>query len=322
MFIAAYDDRVLVPNYFSPFIRNTTSFCDLHLISPSKVSKKATVSNTGFKVRSLAPCSLPGYQDVTKLFDGLFVNYSTNSCSFERACFHRWFALNAATSTLSDNSFICLLDTDFLIGMSPYDVLSRCISKAGSANIEFIAEWAGDEPIAIGPEITIMTKSYLFGFCKYLLTTYFSPSMKSQLYGEYFDRIGNGLEGGICDMRALAAYSIYNQQNIFNLRQLRESRIIGNFNSFLGGEVDNNQNWMITFRSGIQTLHLHDELTSLIGIHFQGGAKVFMHLACRENCDLTRKVCADYLSSKRIYIDKAVNRIKGYINLLIKLVFK
>ena len=322
MFVAAYDDRMLVPGYFAPFIQNTTRYCDLHFISPSKLSEKTAIVNSEFKICLLAPSSLPGYQNARKLFDASFVNYSTNSHSFERACFHRWFALNAATSTLNDNSFICLLDTDFLIGMSPSDVLARCTSELGNGNIQFIAEWAGDDPVAIGPEITIMTKSYLFGFCKYLLTTYYSPDMKSQLHGEYFDRIGNGLPGGICDMRALAAYSIDQPKGIFNLRKLREPRIIGNLNAFIGDKASKNENWKISFRSGMQTLHLHDESKSLIGIHFQGGAKVFMHLACRDNCDMTSKVCRDYLASKRIYITKLQNGIKGYINGLIKFIFR
>lgn len=322
MFVAAFDDRVLAPGYFIPFIQNTTRFCDLHFISPAKIPGKSSIANSAFKFYQFAPCSLPEYQNVRKLFDASFVNYSTNSFSFERACFHRWFALNAATSTLSDNTFICLLDTDFLIGMSPSTILSLCMSQVGHENLEFIAEWSGADPVAIGPEITIMTKSFLFDFCKYLITTYYSPDMKSQLLGDYFDRIGNGLPGGICDMRALAAYSMYHPQRIFNLRQLHKSQIIDNFNSFLVDEVGQIENWKISFSSGIQTLYLHDEPKSLIGIHFQGTAKIFINLACIENNDITSKVCADYPTGIRTYANKVAIKIKRHLNDLIKLFFK
>jgi hypothetical protein len=322
MFVAAYDDRVLTPSYFIPFIQNTTRFCDLHFISPANVSRKDTFANSEFKTRLVVPRSLKGYLYARKLFDASFVNYSTNRCSFERACFHRWFALNAATSSLSDSSFICLLDTDFLIGMSPSHVLSRCMSKIGGENIHFIAEWAGDEPVAIGPEITIMTKAYLFGFCKYLLTTYFSPGMKSQLCGEYFDRIGNGLPGGICDMRALAAYSRVRSNDIFNLRKLSDSLILDNFNTFLGSEVGKNESWKISFKSGMQSLHFNDELKTLIGIHFQGNAKLFMHLACRDSSELTRNDFLSYLARKRTFVDKFVSKFMVLINDLAKLLLQ
>ena len=304
MFVAAYDDRSVIPDYFIPFIRNTAAFCDLHLITPVKKLPRSAKLDSGsleFKFQIIDPASLPAYQYVKQLFDDIFVNYSTNHDAFERACFHRWFALNASTTFLSSNDYICLLDTDFLIGMSPSDVLSQCLLRAENKDIQFVAEWDDELNVAIGPEITIMTKSFLYGFCEYLLTTYFSPSMRSQLLGEYFERIGNGLAGGICDMRALAAYSKLNYyDSAFNLRKLDAPQIIGNFNSFLNSEVGKTDNWKILFQSDRQTLQVAKESKQLIGTHFQGGAKVYMLLACGvsgADGEITRGICAEHLES-------------------------
>lgn len=319
MFVAAYDDRVLAPGYFLPFIRNTIKYCDLNLISPAINIQKSISSKSRFKVCIQSPRQLKGYQHSKTLFDGLFVNYSTNPASFERACFHRWFALNAATSALGDSSFICLLDTDCLIGMSPSEILAHSLSFAKRESIDFIAEWPGDNPVAIGPEITIMTKSYLFNFCKFLLTTYFSQGMKSLLYGEYFDRIGNGLSGGVCDMRALAFFSKEFSKNSFNLRNLENPCIIPNFNSFLADHGRKSENWKISIRSSTQTLHLPNQTTSIIGIHFQGGSKALMNVAARETAQLTSKFCTDYIAQPR-FIGRNVSKIQGLINRLVKII--
>lgn len=311
MFVAAYDDRIILPNYFQYFIWNTTKFCDLNLITPAINSQIRPKPDSKFRLNLLDPFTLPGYLHTRQLFNDEFINYSTLSKSFERACFHRWFALNAATIELSDNDFICLLDTDFLVGMNPSDVLLECISKSENSDIEFIAEWVGDD--AHGPEITIMTKSYLFGFCKYLLTSYYSPTLKSQLLGEYFDRIGNGLPGGICDMRALATYSKLYCSNTFNLRTLDKYAIIYNFNSFLG-DLGKTDDWKISFQSDKQILYFENEKSILIGTHFQGRAKTYMRFTCGENSEITRDICMNHLTSKHYFLEKIMTLLKRGIN--------
>ncbi len=304
MFIAAYDDRYRLPDYITTFIRNTTNFCDLNFITPStnlSTGGKLLSAPSRCRLNIIDPASLEYYQYARKLFDTAFVNYSTNSEAFERACFHRWFALNASTSNLVDTDYICLLDTDFLIGMNPDDVLAECISKANDNDLRFIAEWADSDPIiAIGPEITILTKSFLYSFCEYLLTTYFSPSMTSQLLKEYFERIGNGLAGGICDMRALAAHANLYCSGLFNLGSLSTPQVIHNFNSFLDSDTGRTASWKILFQQDKQTLEIDADSRKLIGTHFQGGAKAFIPLVCNDNGEdsfLSRSIIHKHMDS-------------------------
>jgi hypothetical protein len=193
--------------------------------------------------------------------------------------------------------------------------------SADNKSLQLIAEWSGDEPVFIGPEITIMTKSFLYGFCEYLLTTYFSPSMRRHLLVEYFERIGNGLDGGICDMRALAAYLKLNDYDgVFNLRNPDAPQIIGDFNLFLNSEIGKTEDWKILFQSDRQTLQVAKKSMQLIGTHFTGGSKVYMSLANGGNgkdCEITRGICAEHLGSlakkakaDRTLFHRAANKIK------------
>lgn len=293
MLATAFDDRTTPPAHLAPFLANTSAFCDLRLITPARPPRRTpeVTSGTPFALETVHPERLPLYRHAARLFDGVFVNYSTNSDSFERACFHRWFALNAATHSLRDNDFVCLLDTDFMLGMAPSDLLALCQTRAAGRHLHFIANWSDQSTAVVFPEITIMTKSYLFGFCEYLLTVYFSPAMRSRLVQDYFAHIGRGREGGVCDMRALAAYADLRRDQVFNLRHLPGVRIISNFNYFLKSETGNSDDWKITIRPGAQILQTGSEVTPLIGVHFQGSAKIYMPLAARAGAELTRAAC-------------------------------
>lgn len=311
MYTAAYDNRKSLPHYFVPFLENTTRYCDLHLISPVRPRLLSRVKDESeFSVSLVSPGALPQFQYVTDFFDTLFVNYSTNKASFEKACFHRWFALNAATTHLNEGEYVCLLDTDFLIGLSPSDVLAACQRQAGEKQTQFIAEWVGKIPNAVGPEITIMTKAFLHSFCKYLLTTYYSPEMRPRLIEEYFDAIGGGNPGGICDMRAFAAFYELNQDCCFNLQELKECQMIRNFNSFVKEQTRKNESWKLCFQDGVQTLHRGNEAAQLLGIHFQGSAKDLMHLVHADISDITQEACEGFLRANRSPLKKCVDVVK------------
>ena len=318
IFVAAFDDRHLLPYYFNTFIRNTTKYCHLNLITPKKnLNIKAQINfKSKYKLNLIDPSNLPQYLITKKLFNKVFINYSTNKSYFEKACFYRWFALNAATAFLGRDEIICLLDTDLLIGMEPKDILSSCISNNGNKKIQFIAEWDEDNQAAFGPEITIMTKSYLFGFCKFLITTYYSSEMRSKLLGEYFDRIGNGNYGGICDMRALATYARNYKDKIFNLRKLENLNLIRNFNCFLK-ENDKRDDWKICFEGKNQILVNSYESKRLIGIHFQGDAKFHMHLLDKHK-KLTKRLIFKNMKSYRTFFIKKLNLLNNFINLFIR----
>ena len=318
IFVAAFDDRYLIPHHIIPFILNTTKYCDLNFITPKRYLKidKNIKLNSKHKLNLINPSKLPKYDITKRLFNKFFVNYSTNNSYFERACFHRWFALNASTTHLKSGQVICLLDTDFLIGMNPKEILSDCVSYSNNGNLQFIAEWDEHNQGVIGPEITLMTKSYLFDFCKFLLTKYYASEMRSNLLSEYFDRIGKGLYGGICDMRALSDYAKNYKDQIFNLRELNSKYLIRNFNSFLKENIEI-PNWKISIKEKKQILYLSDSSKDLIGIHFQGDAKFHMDLILK-NKELTDKSVIKNNKSVKVNFKKKINKFINLINLFIK----
>lgn len=324
MFVAAFDDRPVTPEYIYSFIRNTTAFCDLNYFTPAQdiaTNDKFDLSKSKYKLITMDPGGLPKYHHAKQLFDDLYVNYSTNPDFLGRAWFHRWFALNAATITLSSNDYICLLDTDFLIGMSPSDVLSHCLLSADNKDLQFVADWnyvstkGHDIPIEIlpyidfeynypkeiAPHITIMTKSFLYDFCKFILTAYYSPGMKDHLVGHFFDQIGSGRDGGISDMSALATYSMLNHyDHTFNIKNLDTLAIIGNFYYFYYSEIGEAKDWKILFQSDGQELQIAGKSKKLIGVHFQGSAKTFMSLAYDSSDTdgvISRAICDQHLET-------------------------
>ena len=143
-----------------------------------------------------------------------------------------------------------------------------------------------------------MQKSFLSGFCRYLITDYFSSHMKNLLLGEYFDRIGNGLTGGVCDMRALASFSRSYSNNIFNLRNLKEIEFIRSFNLFLESEVGKGFDWTIRYSNEKQILSSKNGIRPLLGTHFQGTAKIYMQMFYKNNKEISKNVVLKNLKKR------------------------
>ena len=297
MFVAAFDDRKVLPGYFYHFISHTIRFCDLNFITPinsaGRLSSEFNLDNE-FQLNLLNPRELPGYLYSQKLFDDIFVNLSTNPARFERSCFLRWFALNAATSHLNNDDFVCLLDTDFLLAISPSSLLALCTQTSFGENIDFIAEWKPHtELVSIGPEITILRKSTLFNFCRFIITSYFSSSNREYLRREYFDRIGNGLTGGICDMRALASFVRQSPSNVVNIRELPNVELVDNLNN-LARVSSRFGSWHFDLNQNRSYIHIDGRDKKLVGVHFQGHAKYLIALAVKLKFFLSSNDCAKY----------------------------
>jgi hypothetical protein len=279
MFTACYDDRILLPSYFRVFLQKTLCHTKLQLISNAKYindyngKKIALKSFSDLIVKDFF--SLPYYTQVVELFEQNFFNYSTNPRQFEFACFKRWFALNAATCELNENDYVCLLDSDFILGCKPEVILDEC-TKQECQSFDFIAEWSMPM-VAVSPEITIIKKKALFNFCRFLITNYYSLANNPLLQGEYFDRVGAGLPGGICDMRALAYWIRETSVSSFNLNDLKSFGLIGNLNHFIRKNAHERD---LALEIGPDRLMLLRPTGSktLMGIHFQGTAKNLLKL--------------------------------------------
>jgi hypothetical protein len=288
-----FDDRTILPSYFCFFLDSLTVHEHVYLITPARF-----ILTSNGQVRSLTSCKtmsvidpslIKNYSSIVNAFDTNFVNFSTGNFSFERACFLRWFAVNLATADLDDSDYICIVDSDFVLGCSPSFILKKSQQQSKSFPLEFISTWADDHSGIINPQITILTKRLLFSFCRYLFCEYFSFSQRSVRLGEWFDTIGRGFPGGICDMSALGSWLSSVRPNKFNLYKLEGFILLNNFNIFLDKHLATNKPWMLSFSIHMQQLCDNSVYHTLLGTHFQGTAKRWisnLRLSSRETISL------------------------------------
>jgi hypothetical protein len=284
MYTASYDNRGGLPVDVLFFLAYTAARLPLHFLWASRPlidPKLFRQAHRPSLLRIVHTHTVPFYPNVQKLFDERFVNYSTNPDAFERACFHRWFALNSATHHVGPEDYVCLLDTDFLIGLSPSKLLELCQREASVADLDFIADWDLIHDDAICPAITIIKKKALHHFCRYLIVHYFDSANQPALLTGYFDRVGNALPGGICDMRALAAWRKKYPVKSFNLRSFKAIQTISNLNEFIATRLPAGLPWQIRFQSDHQALFDGEHVSPLVGTHFQGDAKSYLCLFAR-----------------------------------------
>lgn len=292
IFLTAYDDRKSPPSHLPHFIEQTLRYSNLNLIVPSILCLEKHTAFVGSKKNELILIgieSLPFWKETELLFRELFANYSTNRPEFEKSCFDRWFAINIATNHLEPDDFVCQIDSDFLIGTRPSEIVSAC-RKIAEDDIEIVAEWVNEPCRVISPAIIFIKKKTLFLFCEYVLAEYYSPNNRSFRIKEYFSRIGNGLPGGVCDMRALGCFVDATKCRAFNLSKLTDFNVIGNLTAFRNANQAAGADWTLTNGMANQFLRLCEDEKRLIGIHCQGNAKVLIKQLVEDGL-LTEGLC-------------------------------
>jgi hypothetical protein len=284
MYTACYDNRSRLPLDVLFFLAYTASRINIHFLWSQRSFIPPKLFWPYYRppgLHVIPTQGLPYYGKVQTLFDSLFVNYSTNPEAFERACFHRWFALNSATNHLRPHDYVCLLDTDFLIGIVPSELLNLCLLEASCTDLDLIADWDVTDDDAICPAITIIKKTSLHDFCRYLIVHYFQPGNRPSLLSGYFDRVGHALPGGICDMRALSSWRKEHQIKSFNLRSCLAAKTISSLNDYISQQSLHGRSWEIRFFPDRQELCHSDHAVRLAGTHFQGDAKYYLRQMAR-----------------------------------------
>ena len=298
MQIFAYDDRKVLP----PYIRQVLIYYANYLHLNISLLGRARPQKNGFPLFSDGICMPPGIghyrssvdiaacENLLELFGQRFVNYSTNEYQFERACFDRWFVLNAATKELHYNEHICLLDSDFLLALAPEVLYQYCVSQSFHSDLDFISDWKSvpdGKPPFVMPSVTIIRKNLLQNLCDFIFFEYFSLANSHSLIAEYYVHISNGRLGGICDMRALGCWLQSSNCKIFNVSELDccAMRAANNVNA-LAQLYDLSNSWHVEIGSGKITLNHGSDSINLLGVHFQGGSKYLL-----EKLDFSSTAC-------------------------------
>lgn len=281
MFTCSFDNRYKLPNYFKSHMAFALAHTNLHLITPARPFRSGPQLHNhslSGKLKVLNPDCDPWLQATIKAFDSVFINLSTNHASFERSCFIRWFAINSFSAHLSEEDYICTLDTDLLLMSTPESHLSHFEDHHGISNLDFmgfISESAGIGIVV--PALLIVKKRVLNEFCEYLLTYYFSDLNRNRLLSCFFRQVGKREYGGISDMTAWHSFLNSSNYRIANIAEVNHSLFIDNFNNYISDCQRVSPSFLFNCRSFSSSITLSGVTTPITAIHFQGNAKVLMN---------------------------------------------
>ena len=215
-----------------------------------------------------------------------FINYSSNSKSFEFLCFKRVFILKLFMNEYNfDKIFHIDSDNILLKNINDY-VFSKDNAYVCNKN------WHKNR-MSNSIHTGLLDKKFVLEFEKLYEDIYINKS-KLHLIKEkinYHTKNNNFVNGGICDM---TLYYLLNQEKIIDVENLLENKVINNkkivfMNNINNGEgPDSKEQYelinniiKIQKSSNGEDNYLYDKINKqflvLMNIHFQGGAKSLMN---------------------------------------------
>lgn len=215
-----------------------------------------------------------------------FINYSSNSKSFEFLCFKRVFILKLFMNEYNfDKIFHIDSDNILLKNINDY-VFSKDNAYVCNKN------WHKNR-MSNSIHSGLLDKKFVLEFEKLYEDIYINKS-KLHLIKEkinYHTKNNNFVNGGICDM---TLYYLLNQEKIIDVENLMENKVINNkkivfMNNINNGEgPDSKEQYelinniiKIQKSSNGEDNYLYDKINKqflvLMNIHFQGGAKSLMN---------------------------------------------
>ena len=128
---------------------------------------------------------------------------STNAEPFERACFDRWFRLDAFLAAEALGSAL-VLDSDVML----YATEAEIRAHAGTADVALSRpDFAEPFAWAASPHVSVWTAAALRDFCAFARASYAEPARFAQYEAKWAHHVAHGLGGGICDMTALHLFA-------------------------------------------------------------------------------------------------------------------
>jgi hypothetical protein len=215
-----------------------------------------------------------------------FINYSSNSKSFEFLCFKRVFILKLFMNEYNfDKIFHIDSDNILLKNINDY-VFSKDNAYVCNKN------WHKNR-MSNSIHSGLLDKKFVLEFEKLYEDIYINKN-KLHLIKEkinYHTKNNNFVNGGICDM---TLYYLLNQEKIIDVENLMENKVINNkkivfMNNINNGEgPDSKEQYelinniiKIQKSSNGEDNYLYDKINKqflvLMNIHFQGGAKSLMN---------------------------------------------
>lgn len=208
-----FDNREVLQGWFIKILRFIHESKTVYVITNS--SKPTKIMNkTNIKFISISELD---YQENYTKFVEKYKHLSTNSKTFELACFERYFALDAFMSKFQYIS-AWQLDTDVV----------PTISLDKYSEIELIFSTPYKDLLAVSAHTAKFSQVGIQSLVNYLLNNFYQDNFKA-LEDFYVERITKGLLGGVTDMTAVGYW----------LRTLKPGSWYNSFgNEYLGMRIN------------------------------------------------------------------------------------
>jgi hypothetical protein len=168
---------------------------------------------------------ISGYIKSNTKFDNLYKHHSTNTPAFERACFDRWFVMNALTKDLNITYFFHA-DCDVLLLQDIKPIyLDTLINNYDGSTMYYQYD---SNSITCGHS-SFWSSKLLTNFCDFVYSKYadavaFDKLLKDTREGKFLDN------RNVSDMILLDLFRTETKPNVLNLLSLEEKNMVFDFN--------------------------------------------------------------------------------------------
>lgn len=195
-------------------------------------------------------------------FSKIYVHMSINPFDYELFCFQRWFIIRDFIRLHRMSYFLCL-DSDVLLYCNVDEIFSKYISFDFTVCKE------------MGPCFSSFNNFSIEKLCDYMSYLYTDNQAFKRL--EHFYE--NLVDGGVCDMTALAWYQKDISENVLDLIYPIENTCFdGNISDSMGFEMEKGKKKIYWNGDLPYGKYLKDgSFVQFYGLHLQGGAKHSMY---------------------------------------------
>lgn len=166
------------------------------------------------------------YRYGTVQFDKVYKHHSSNNYFFEKACFDRWFIINAVVKDLEIEYFFHA-DSDVLILENLYQVYESFLKNKYDGTVMYLEDEHGDS--VTSGHASFWSAKMIDDFCNFVCTKYqdeqaFNILLKNTLAGKYLNNTN------VSDMILLDLFRTEANPNALNLLSLGKNDIFFDFN--------------------------------------------------------------------------------------------
>lgn len=226
--------------------------------------------NSWVKKIGISHYMMDNYYDMSREFNNIFVNLSSNPSWYECFCMQRWMILYEFCIKHSIDTPIWYFDSDTMIYVNVSEYADKYLKKFDMATNR-----------KLGPQYTYFSDSSILSLFAKFIFQYYKDREKLNFLKIKYKRefIDKKLRGGICDMTFLAWFQ--DNLNTFDTSNIIDTTTYDtNINGSDGYAFSNKYRIKdISIKDDIPycTFLATNQIIKFLGLHFQGAAKMSMY---------------------------------------------